>query len=79
VNPASAGQTVNLQRLVGTAWHNQATVTIKKQPLPNGTSAVGFVFTVKVATASTQKYRIDKPATATLAEGFSSTLTVHVT
>lgn len=34
VNPASAGQTVHLQRQAGTAWNTIATVTIKRARTP---------------------------------------------
>lgn len=79
VKPASGGQTVTLQRKVGTSWNSIASATIKKQPLPNGTTTVGFVFTAKQGTAGTYNYRVRKAATATLLAGVSATLTVKVT
>jgi hypothetical protein len=79
VKPASAGQQITLQRKAGTAWNNVTSVTIKNQQLPNGTTTVGFVFTVKQGSAGTYNYRVSKAATARLLAGTSSTLTVHVT
>ena len=79
VKPASAGQTVHLQRQAGTAWNTISTATIKSQKLPNGSTAVGFVFTVKQSSAGTYKNRVSKGATTTLVAGTSSTMTVHVT
>lgn len=79
VKPASAGQSVTLQRQVGSSWTNVSTATIKNQKLPNGTTTVGFVFTTKQGSAGTYNYRVSKAATATLVTGTSSVLTVHVT
>ena len=79
VNPPSSGQKLNLQRLSGTTWKTIATVTIEKQKLPNGTTTVGYVFTVKPSTKGTFKYRVHKAATSTLVAANSSTLTVKVT
>jgi hypothetical protein len=79
VKPASSGKTVTLQRLVGTTWNSVTSVTIKSQKLPNGVTTVGFVFTLRVSTVGTFKYRVYKPATTTLLAGYSSTLTVKVT
>jgi hypothetical protein len=79
VKPSSSGQKINLQRLSGTTWKTIGTVTIKKQKLPNGTTTVGFVFTVKPSTKGTFKYRVHKAATSTLVAANSSTLTVKVT
>jgi 5-hydroxyisourate hydrolase-like protein (transthyretin family) len=79
VNPPSSGQKVTLQRQAGTKWNSIATVTIKKQTLPNGKTVVGFVFSVKQSTKGTFKYRVSKAATSTLLAGTSNTLTVKVT
>jgi 5-hydroxyisourate hydrolase-like protein (transthyretin family) len=79
VNPPSSGQKVTLQDLVGKLWKNIATVTIKKQKLPNGATTVGFVFTLNIAKASIVKYRVYRPATSTLLAGYSGTLTVKAT
>jgi hypothetical protein len=79
VKPASSGQHISLQRLSGTTWSTILTVTIKSQKLPNGTTTVGFVFSVKQGTKGTFKYRAYKAATSTLVAGTSSTLTVKVT
>jgi 5-hydroxyisourate hydrolase-like protein (transthyretin family) len=79
VNPPSSGQKVTLQDLVGKVWKNLATVTIKKQRLPNGANTVSFNFVVRIARASIVKYRVFKPATSTLVAGYSGTLTVRAT
>jgi hypothetical protein len=79
VQPASSGRQVSLQRQAGTRWNSIGTATIKNQKLPDGSTAVGFLFTVKQATKGTFKYRVSKAATATLLAGVSTTLTVKVT
>ena len=79
VQPASSGQHISLQRLSGTTWHTISTATITNQKLPNGSTTVGFVFSVKQGTKGTFKYRAYKAATSTLVAGTSSTLTVKVT
>lgn len=79
VKPASAGKTVTLQRRAGTHWKAIGTATIKKQKLPNSTTTVGFVFTVRQAAKGTFHYRVAKAATASLLAGTSSALTVRVT
>jgi hypothetical protein len=79
VKPSSSGQTVFLQRLIGTTWTNVASVTLKSQKLPNGITTVGYVFTLKPTAKATLKYRVYKPATSTLVKGYSSSVTITVT
>jgi hypothetical protein len=68
-----------IPRLVGTTWRNGPTATLKKQQLPNGSTTVGYVFSVKESAKGTYKFRVHKAATSTLAQGTSSTVTVKVT
>jgi hypothetical protein len=79
VKPASSGQKVTLQRQAGKKWVNAGSATIKKQKLPNGTTTVGFAFTVKQRSKGTYHYRVSKAATTTLVAGTSNVLTVHIT
>jgi hypothetical protein len=70
---------VTLQRLVRSTWKIVATATLKKQRLPNGKNAVGYVFAVTPNVAKKYKYRVTKAATATLARGVSATVTLTAT
>jgi VCBS repeat-containing protein len=79
VRPAGSGQSVSLQRFGGGTWHKVTTATLRKQKLPNGSTTVGFVFTVKQSTAGSVKFRVEKAATATLAKGDSAAVTVKIT
>lgn len=79
VRPPGAGHKVVLQRRVGKAWKSVTTATLQKQKLPGGTTAVGFVFSQKVATSGQVTYRVVSPATKTLAAGDSTAVTVTVT
>lgn len=76
VRPSVAGEPVRLQRKSGTRWKTLATATVERQRLPGGT-AVGYVFK-RTATKGTSKFRVVKPATATLAQGTSPVVTVRV-
>lgn len=79
VTPAGAGQSVTLQRFSGGTWRNVTTATLRMQKLPNGSTTVGYIFTVKQSSAGTYKYRVEKAATATLAKGDSPSVSVKVT
>lgn len=79
VKPSSTGATVYLQRLSGTKWRTVANVKTKRQRLPDGTSRVGYVFSVTPTTKGTLRYRTFKPATAALAKGVSPTIRLKVT
>jgi hypothetical protein len=79
VKPVSLGQTVTLQRLVGTTWTNTLTTKLKVQTLPNGVAAIGYVFTRAQPAAGTFRYRVVKAGAATLAAGTSAVVTVKVT
>lgn len=79
VKPAGAGQKVTLQHLVGRTWRSGASVVLKKQKMPNGSTTVGYVFTVKEPAKGTFKFRVHKAATSALAQGTSSTVTLKVT
>ena len=73
------GDLQRLQKLVGRSWKWQATATIKRQKLPNGRTGTGYIFSVKLATKGTFRYRVTKAATSTLAAGTSPTVTVKAT
>ncbi len=79
VSPASSGQKVTLQRLMGKAWKTVTSVAIKRQKLPTGKTATGFVFTAKLAAKGTYSFRVYKRATSTLLAGYSSTVHARAT
>ena len=79
VKPASLGQTVSLQRLVGTTWKTIATITIKRQRLPNGVTTTGYAVRTTPTTRATARYRTYKRGTATLTGAHSGTVTIAVT
>jgi len=79
VKPSSSGQSVTLYKLVGTTWQFAGGATLKSQKLPSGVTTVGYVFTVKLATVGSFKYRVGKAATTTLVAGSSATITVKAT
>jgi hypothetical protein len=58
---------------------NKATATIKKQKLPDGTTADGFVFSLTLHTKGTFVLRVTRAATAANTAGSSKHLTLHVT
>jgi hypothetical protein len=79
VRPPGAGQKVYLQQLVAGKWTTRATATIKQQVLPDDRATVGYVVKIRLDTRGTFSFRVLKPATATLAAGWSATTTVKVT
>jgi hypothetical protein len=80
VSPAGSGQTVYLQQLVKTTWRTTAThVKIKRQRMPNGRTSTGYVLTIKLSTKGSVRFRVYKPATSTLAKGYSASATVKAT
>ena len=76
VSPTGTGQKVSVQELVGRTWKTVGTATIKRQKLPNGKTATGYVVTVKLAKKGTYHLRATKAATSTLGAGVSATVTV---
>ena len=79
VRPTGAGQRVHLQQLIGGKWISKVTATIHRQELPNGRTTIGYVLPIKLRTAGTFAFRVNKPATQTLAAGNSATKRVKVT
>jgi len=76
VLPVGTGQKVSVQELVGKTWKTVGTATIKRQKLPNGKTATGYVVTVKLPKKATYHLRATKAATSTLGAGISATVTV---
>jgi hypothetical protein len=79
VQPAGAGQLVDLQLSKSGKWKTVDHVKIKKQKLPNGKRVVGYLFSTKLKSKGSYKFRVLKPATRTLGAGHSATLTVRAT
>lgn len=79
VRPSGAGQQVMLQQASGRNWKTVAKAKLKKQRLPNGKTAVGYVFSRKLPSKGTYEFRVHKNATSTLAAGTSPTVTVKAT
>jgi hypothetical protein len=80
VSPSGRGQVVTLQRLVSGHWRSLTVrATIKSQRLPNGRVAVGYVLSVKLTTRGSYTLRVYKPATSTLAAGYSGSTAVRAT
>jgi DNA-binding beta-propeller fold protein YncE len=72
VSPATAGDKVRLQQLVKGKWKTVLKpATVKRQKLPNGRTALGFVFTIAKAAKATYVYRVERPASATNTAGRS--------
>jgi hypothetical protein len=76
VTPAGSGK-ISLQSDVKGKWRAAGTATIKRQKLPNGKKAVGYVFTVKLAKKGTYTYRVVKAATSTLLAGVSGKISAR--
>ncbi len=79
VAPPEAGQTVQLQMKSSGHWVNEGTATIKKQKLPDGTTAKGFIFSLTLHSKGTFVLRVTRAATATNTAGVSKHLTLTVT
>jgi hypothetical protein len=79
VAPDETGQTVQLQKKVGSSWVTKATATIAKQKLPDGTTAKGFVLTTTPTSKGTVALRVRRASTASNATGLSAKLTLQVT
>ena len=75
--PATSGIKVTLQQYVGKKWKNVATGVQKKQKLPNGKTAVAYRISHKIGSKGTDKFRVTKPATSSLAGSVSKTVTEH--
>jgi len=76
VLPTGTGQKVSVQELVGKSWKTVGTATIKRQKMPNGKTATGYVVTVKLSKAGSYHLRATKAATSTLGAGISASVTV---
>ncbi|MFE9694193.1 S8 family serine peptidase [Micromonospora sp. NPDC005806] len=63
VSPSHAGQTVYLQRLVGTSWKNITSRTLS--------SSSAYSFSIKPTSRGTYYYRVYKPADTDHAAGYS--------
>ncbi|HZY77256.1 MAG TPA: fibronectin type III domain-containing protein [Jatrophihabitantaceae bacterium] len=74
----TAPVTVNLQRLVQGHWRSRGSATVSMQLLPDGTRRAGYLFTLAVSKPGTYRFRVHRPATASLAAGSSRTVTVTI-
>jgi hypothetical protein len=79
VSPSETGKSVTLQELVNGKWKTLSTATIKRQNLPTGKKAVGFVLSVKPSKKGTETLRVSRPATSVNAAGVSQRLKLKVT
>ena len=79
VAPPEAGQTVKLQMKSSGHWVTKGTATIKKQKLPDGSTAKGFVFSLTLHTKGTFVLRVARAATDANTAGTSKHLTLTVT
>ncbi|MDT4943501.1 MAG: trimeric autotransporter adhesin, partial [Pseudonocardiales bacterium] len=77
VAPAASGQVVYLQQHTATGWKTIASVAEKLQKLPNGATAVGYVFARTLSSRATYVFRVYRPATSTLLAGYSANLSVR--
>jgi hypothetical protein len=75
VSPGKTGDPVTLQQLVHGTWKTlKATATLKTQKLPNGKTALGYVFTIAAAPKGTYEFRVSRSASTTNVAGVSGTL-----
>jgi hypothetical protein len=79
VQPTSQDQPVYLQQRVGTRWLIKSGAVIRKQTMPNGAVRVGYILKIRLDKTGTFTFRVFKPATRTLAAGYSATTSVKVT
>jgi hypothetical protein len=80
VAPAVTGQRVVVQQYKSGRWVTTArAATTKRQRLPNGTTATGYVITVPEKAKGVFRYRIYRAPTSLNAAGYSATVTVTVT
>jgi hypothetical protein len=77
VAPGGSGQVVYLQQHTATGWRTIASVAERLQKLPNGATAVGYVFARTLNSRTTYPFRVYRPATSTLLAGYSATLSVR--
>lgn len=80
VTPSAAGNLVFLQHKVGAKWKTLSVFTkIRRQRLPNGHTALGYVIRVPTSATGKTKYRVLRSGSAKLASGQSKAVTVTVT
>ena len=79
MKPSAAGVKVILQKKSGTSYVTKTSVTTKSQKLPNGVTAVGYVFSVQLTVAGTFGYRVQVASTTTLNAGYSPLVIVKAT
>jgi hypothetical protein len=78
LTPAGARK-VYLQRLVKGRWRSTRMHTVAAVLLmPNGTRAAGYAFVLTAHRVGKYRFRVYRPATATLAAGYSRTVTLTV-
>lgn len=76
--PLPAGTLVTLQELRKGTWTKVGTARLAAQKLPDGTSRLGYVISVKLSKGK-HKLRVVSPATSSNAAGTSPTVTLKVT
>ncbi len=79
VLPAASGEKVSLQVKVNGKWKTIGSAKTKKQKLPSGTKAVGYVISYTPGKAGKEALRVVRAADATNAGGTSKKLTLKVT
>jgi hypothetical protein len=79
VVPNEDGKAVVLELRSGGSWLKKSDTTIHRQPLPNGTTAKGFVFKLTLRRKGTAVLRVLRPATQSNAKGVSHHIQVDVT
>jgi Fibronectin type III domain len=80
VRPAATGQRVYLQHLVGGTWKTVAgSAKLVRQKLPNGKTAVGYVFTIHEKAKGHYTFRVIRKATTHNAAGASAALKLTFT
>jgi subtilisin family serine protease len=80
VDPAARNQPIRIQQLVNGSWARIHTVTTRRQRLPNGRTAVGYIADVTMTRSGRVQLRASWPASvAYRAGGVSAACTVTVT
>jgi serine protease len=80
ITPVKAGTVVWLQHQVGTTWKTLAGhATVKKQKLPNGKQADGYVLKVPTGSRGSASYRVLVKSSKTMVAGWSTAKKITVT